>query len=294
MTTETLENTDESCGSKSGDRYLDLIGNCLTRSVFPESWELVTYPRGSWRRYALAPLQAFLRLKGMYICRRFQYSASNRSNGEDWPPEAETMMGLERIANLRKCCIKAVRDGIPGDFCETGVWRGGACIYMRAILEAMRDSSRSVWVCDSFEGLPKPSHAADRKLDESGRMNVAGTLWRYEQLGVSLDEVKSNFARYGLLDDRVRFVKGWFGQSLPSAPIGQLSVLRLDGDLYESTWDAITNLYPKLSVGGFLVVDDYESEHQCCKAIHDYRDQHGIKEPIERIDGRGVFWRRSA
>jgi O-methyltransferase len=294
VNTETLENSATSTGSAIGDRYLDLMRDCLTRSAFPESWHPVAYPRGSWRSYALAPLQALLRSKRMYLCRPFEYSASKRFTGFDWPPEAETMIGLERLANLRKCCISAVKDEIPGDFCETGVWRGGACIYMRGILEAMRDASRSVWVCDSFEGLPKPTHAADRKLDDSGEMNPAGTLWRYKQLAVSLDEVKRNFARYGLLDDRVRFVEGWFGESLPRAPIRQLSVLRLDGDLYESTRDAMLNLYPKLSVGGYLIVDDYyDSPDQSCKAIHDYRDEYGVKDSIERIDHRGVFWRRS-
>ena len=204
------------------------------------------------------------------------------------------MIGLERLANLRKCCINALRDEIPGDFCETGVWRGGVCIYMRAILEAMHDTSRGVWVCDSFEGLPKPTHGADQKLDESGELNPAGMLWRYRQLAVSLDEVKRNFARYGFLDDRVRFVKGWFGESLPRAPIRQLSVLRLDGDLYESTWDALFNLYPKLSAGGYLIVDDYyDSPDQCYKAVDDYRDQYGIKDLVERIDHRSAFWRRS-
>jgi O-methyltransferase len=291
--TETRENLAYSCGSYISDRYLDLMRDCLTRSAFPESWDPVTYPRGAWQGYALAPLQTLLRLKRIHLCRPFQYSAGKRSIGDDWPPEAETMIGLERLANLRKCCISVVRDGIPGDFCETGVWRGGACIYMRAVLEAMQETARNVWVCDSFEGLPKPTCAADRKLNKSGQMNMPGTLWRYKQLAVSLDEVRRNFARYGLLDDRVRFVKGWFGESLPRAPIQQLSVLRLDGDLYESTWDAMVNLYPKLSAGGYLIVDDYESKDQCGRAIHDYRDGYGITDSIERIDGRGVFWQRS-
>jgi len=282
-----------STGPDVGDRYLDLIRDCITRAAFPESWEPVNYPRRSWQAYVLAPLQALLRVRNMHLCRRFQYSKWNRSHGEDWPPEAETMIGLERLANLRRCCITAIREGVPGDFCETGVWRGGACIYMRAILQATQDTVRSVWVCDSFEGLPKPAHEADLKLNESGRMNPPSTLWRYKQLAVSLDEVKRNFERYGLLDDRVRFIKGRFCESLPRAPIGQLSVLRLDGDLYESTWDALVNLYPKLSAGGFLIVDDYESTDQCARAIHEYRDRYGITDSIERIDGRGVFWQRS-
>jgi O-methyltransferase len=203
------------------------------------------------------------------------------------------MIGLERLANLRECCTRVIEDGIPGDFCETGVWRGGACIYMRGILRAFDEPSKLVWVCDSFEGLPKPSHPGDMEIDESGGLNQTAQLWRHKSLAVSIEQVKANFARYGLLDDRVRFLKGWFRDSLPTAPVKSLSVLRLDGDLYESTWDAIVNLYPKLTTGGFLIVDDYGMIPQCRKAIHDYRDQQGITDPIKTIDSSGIFWRKS-
>lgn len=111
---------------------------------------------------------------------------------------------------------------------------------------------------------------------------------------MSVDEVKSNFSRYELLDEQVCFLKGWFRDTLPSAPIEQLAVIRLDGDMYESTMDALNNLYPKLSVGGYLIVDDYGTIPACAQAVTDYRHAHGITDEIHVIDWTGVYWKRSS
>jgi len=164
------------------------------------------------------------------------------------------------------------------------VWRGGSVIFMRAILAAYADPSRNVWVADSFQGLPPPDpqYAAD-----------AGDVFHgFETLAVSLEEVRANFARYGLLDDRVKFLKGWFKDTLAGAPIERLALARLDGDMYESTMDALRPLYPRLSVGGYLIVDDYGIVPGCKQAVDEYRGEHGITEPIVDIDGWGVYWRR--
>ena len=179
----------------------------------------------------------------------------------------------------------AIPEGVPGDLIETGVWRGGACILMRAVLEAYEDRTRRVFVADSFEGLPVPNADAyppTRATDTTPSRSSS----------VSLDEVKANFAKYGLLDDRVVFLKGWFKDTLPRAPIERLAVLRLDGDMYESTMDALTALYDKVSAGGFVIIDDYGCIEACRKAVHDFRDAHGISEPILDIDGWGVYWRK--
>ncbi len=162
---------------------------------------------------------------------------------------------------------------MPGDFIETGVWRGGASIFMRAVLKAYRDTTRTVWVADSFQGLPKPD--AKRYPADAGDRH-----WSYSELAVPLEVVKANFARYGLLDDQVRFLVGWFRDTLPPglARSGRFAVLRLDGDLYESTMDALTNLYPKLSVGGFAIIDDYGAVPACKAAVEDFRAQQGITE----------------
>ena len=179
-----------------------------------------------------------------------------------------------------------VEDNVEGDLIETGVWRGGACILMRGALRAYGDETRNVWVADSFQGLPKPN--ADKYAADAGDEH-----WTHsDYLAVSLEQVQANFRRFGLLDDRVRFLKGWFSETLPTAPIEKLAILRLDGDMYESTMDAISALYPKLSVGGFVIVDDYFLEG-CKAAIHDYRDAHGIEDRMIEIDENAVYWRRS-
>ena len=203
-----------------------------------------------------------------------------------WPSSAETMIGRRRLANLVECLTMVLDDDIPGDLIETGVWRGGATILMRGALAAWGDEGRSVWVADSFQGLPPPDGVAwpaDEGIDLSG----------VETLAVPRSVVEANFARYGLLDDRVRFLEGWFADTLPTAPIGGLALLRLDGDLYQSTWEALEHLYPKLSVGGIVIVDDHGAFEPCRRAVADYREQYDITDEIVPVDWTGVWWRRT-
>ena len=196
------------------------------------------------------------------------------------------MIGRARLRNLRDLVATAISEGVPGDLIETGVWRGGACILMRAALEAFGDLGRRVFVADSSEGLPAP----DAQAYPADLGDKHHTI---EELSISLDEVKANFAKYGLLDNRVVFLKGWFKDTLRAAPIERLAVLRLDGDMYESTTDALTALYDKVSPGGFVIVDDYGCIEACRRAVHDFRDARGIVDPIVDIDGWGVYWRKS-
>jgi O-methyltransferase len=113
-------------------------------------------------------------------------------------------------------------------------------------------------------------------------------------LTVSLEEVKGNFARFGLLDDQVRFLKGWFCDTMPTAPIERLAILRLDGDLYSSTMDVLRNLYDRVSPGGYVIVDDYYSWESCRRAVSDFVRETGIDPKIEKIDGGGAFWKVEA
>jgi O-methyltransferase len=254
----------------------------LTRSGFEE----VTDLRGhGWARRVLAPTQSLLARRDYRLVRNVSGTPAAREDGRDWPPTAETMIGLKRLDNVQHCVETVLADGVPGDLIETGVWRGGASIFMRAVLAAYEVTDRTVWLADSFEGLPPSTHAVD--VAEGIKLDGIPAL------EVSEESVRRNFSRYGLLDDQVRFLVGWFKDTLPVAPIAQLAVARLDGDLYESTWDAITELYPKLSPGGFLIVDDYGAIPACAQAIHDYRNEHAITEPIEEIDWTGVFWRKA-
>ena len=114
----------------------------------------------------------------------------------------------------------------------------------------------------------------------------------YSQLAVSLEQVQANLARYHLLDDRIRFVQGWFGDTLPEAPIKQIALLRLDGDMYESTIDALVNLEPRVSPGGFVIVDDYGGIEACREAVGDYRAKAGITAEIHEVDWTGAWWQK--
>lgn len=213
------------------------------------------------------------------------YDGNPRLDGRDWPSVAHTMVGLKRLDNLHHCVETVLVDGVPGDLVETGVWRGGACIFMRSVLRAYDVKDRLVWVADSFEGMPETTeehNSCEREI----RLHQFNDV-----LAVPLETVRRNFERYGLLDDQVKFLPGWFKDTLPTAPIERLAVMRLDGDLYGSTMDALVNLYPKLSPGGFVIVDDYAFTF-CRDAVHDFRDRNGIEDPIQNIDGGAVYWRR--
>lgn len=195
------------------------------------------------------------------------------------------MVGLKRLDNLQFCIETALEEGIPGDLLEAGVWRGGAGILMRAILKIWGVRDRVVWLADSFEGVPASSAPADVAVGDHSGMPF---------LAVSQDEVESAFRRFDLLDGQVKVLKGWFKDTLPAAPISKLAVLRLDGDLYESTMDGLNGLYHKVSPGGFVIIDDYNRIPPCKQAVTEFRDKQHVTDGIERIDDDGVFWRKSS
>lgn len=223
---------------------------------------------------------------------RFEEAPAARLIGSDAPQTAETAVGMRRLMNIEECIRTVVREGIPGDIAETGVWRGGAMIYAAAVLAELGYSAhqKTIWCFDSFEGLPRPD--ARSYPPDKGDPHHS-----FEWLRVSRETVQENFRKYGIDLEGIRFVKGWFRDTLPrwkaEFKLYPLAVLRLDGDMYESTWIALENLYPKLSPGGFLIVDDW-SLSRARAAAEDYRARHAIAEPIIPIDPFSVFWRKKA
>jgi len=197
---------------------------------------------------------------------------------------AHTMIGEKRLDNIKFCIETVLKENVPGDFIETGIWRGGACIFMRGILKAYDVRDRFVWCADSFDGVPEPS------LPQDSNLNLSKSF--LPVLAVPLDEVQELFQRYGLLDEQVKFLEGWFKDTLSEAPIDKISILRLDGDLYESTMDALNPLYEKVQSGGFIIVDDYESCPPCKAAIIDFRQQNNIEASLKVIDKHSVYWRK--
>ncbi len=276
-------------------RYIELLKLSVSDGLRPAESELFSLPvtrpergskAGSWLRFGT---QRLLARKNYELAKRVRTSPSMITDGRYDPAvpfAGETMIGLKRLDNVRACVEKVLEDGVAGDIIETGVWRGGCAIFMRGILAAHGVKDRNVWLADSFAGLPEPDLRKYPLDSFSDLHNQVG-------LAVSQRQVEDNFRRYGLLDDQVRFLKGWFKDTLPTLTGHSWSVIRLDGDLYQSTIEALENLYPGLSPGGFCIIDDYGSYEACKQAVADYRAAHGIDEEVLDIDGSGAFWRRA-
>lgn len=193
------------------------------------------------------------------------------------------MIEMLRMNNFQYCIEQVIKDNIEGGIIETGVWKGGACILARAVCKEL-NSDKIIYVADSFEGLPKPE-------PETYPADAGDPHHTYDFLKVDLETVKENFRKYELLDDKVVFIKGFFKDSFKEVPFKKLSVMRLDGDMYSSTWEVLTQLYDKLSIGGFIIIDDYFLP-ACRKAVEDFRKMYFITEKIITVDYTGVYWRK--
>ena len=238
--------------------YLDLLKLALCDLVGPSTTSVGAMPDGT------------------VMSRELRGEARKmRTAGLDWPLQGLTMVGLDRLDDLQRCVESVVADGIEGDLIEAGSWRGGASILMRATLDTLGES-RTVWVADSFAGFP-----ADSSLED------------YDFLAAPLEEVQASFERLGVAEG-VRFVPGFFEATLPPLAGERWAIVRLDADTYEPTRVALRSLYPGLAPGGYLVLDDYGSFPECRRAVDEFRAEHGITEPIERIDPTGVRWRRES
>ena len=208
-----------------------------------------------------------------------------RQEGLDWPGLALSMCGFKRLDNLAYCLKQVVEEGVEGDFIETGVWRGGASIFATGILRYLGQRDRITWVADSFKGLPPPEKG-QQPADANCQFH------QHEYLAVSRERVQRSFELFGLMDENVRFIEGYFEDTLKTAPVDKLCIARLDGDMYSSTMCALEALYPKVSKGGYLIIDDYGLE-QCSSAVTDFRKAHGIQDPMHKIDWTGMFWKVS-
>lgn len=266
----------------SAELYLDLLIRCLTNTIYRDS--------------GVSPITGEL----------LPFDAETRVRGEDLPTEAHTMIGSTRLWNIVALARQVVLDDVPGDFLEAGVARGGAAIMMAGLLRAYRQTARRVWVADSFDGLPRSAKSG------VGRGSYSDPYWgritalsredpeAFDRIraaasrGTSLDEVRDTFCRYGLLNERVRFLPGWFRSSLDTPDIGPLAILRVDADLYDSTRDVLTALYPRVVDRGFVIIDDYGRFSECEKAVSDYLTS--VRKTITPtwVDADCIFWRKGS
>jgi O-methyltransferase len=248
--------------------YLQILKRSLTDSLHQRSLVAILKEGGS-----------------VAVAEASQEDHRQRLDGRDWPAVAETMIGLKRLDNVQSCIETILNEAVPGDLIETGVWRGGAAIFMRGVLLAHGTTDRTVWAADSFAGLPVPKPAI-YPADEG---DIHHTI---SFLAASREEVEANFSRYGLLDGQVKFVEGWFCDTLPKLRGHRWALLRLDGDMYESTMEALVDLYDDLSPGGFVIIDDYGCLRACRTAVDEFREARRIREPLMEIDWTGRYWRK--
>lgn len=279
---------DRLAGGQAGLRYLRLLRRALVNLLYPEH-EL-------WLRYLESPERAPDRLARERALRDIRswrpetyeaLLACKRTGGVMFGEptrDAHTMVGLRRLDNLEYCARRIMLDGVPGDFLEAGVCQGGASIYLRALQHALGEPGRRTWVADSFQGLPPP------RLEEEAGLDL--TESRFPWLAISEAQVREHFARYQLLDEGVRFLPGWFSETLAGSDTGPLALLRIDADLYESTRDVLEALHDRVSPGGYVIIDDYRAFACCQQAVDEFRSRHGIVAPLHDIDWTSVFWRK--
>lgn len=206
------------------------------------------------------------------------FDAHLRRRGLDWPLHGLTMVGRTRLENIERLLLQMIDAQVIGDFVECGVWRGGSSLFARGVLKALNVHDRMVHLVDSFEGLPRASQAKDRDV------------WsKMDFLKVSLEEVQEPFRQLGLLDDGVAFHKGFFQHSLPPlrkqllAEKKKIAVLRMDGDMFESTMDILYNLYDLVSVGGCVIIDDFTIS-EAKEAVETFLQHHGVTVDYIHID----------
>ena len=209
---------------------------------------------------------------GCELAKLKPYEPERRAYGNDWPPGGQTMIGLARMRNIRMAVEAVVADGVPGDFVELGVWRGGACIYAKVLLDTLEPrGKRRVVLFDIFGAIDQY---------ESGTSFLA----------VSEEKVRANFEKYDALDDRVDFVKGLFKDTVDQhaadragAPI---AVLRLDSNFYDSLQDSLYSFYEAVPVGGFVIFDDIRSHPDVRKSWDHFCTDQGVDEPLTLVDAK--------
>jgi len=269
------------------------------------------------------------------------FDLNARILGEDFPTEAHSMIGWRRLTNIQECAEHIFENSVKGDFVETGVFRGGSTIFMRAILKAFESTERKVYACDVFiyekpqdgttsqfltflsslflrvatqipfrwwkmflyrsvearqRTFPRSEHPSDEWMNmflfmASHLGEKLRTIDRRDR--TSLEAVKSHFARYGLLDSQVVFLKGYFSETLPKADIQSIALLRCDGDSFESTYGVLRELYFKVSPGGFVIIDDYNTFSDCKNAVDRFRKENSIDAPMIPIDHLSMYWQKA-
>ena len=240
-----------------------LIGS-VSVSIQSEFWNAKKWPKMSFVKYIV----------------KQPVSYAFEHGGPTWATNSHTMICLTGLNQINESLDYINLNNIEGDLLEAGVWRGGACIFMKMYCK-LYNLKKKIYVCDSFQGIPAVDAA--KYPQDAGMEDWSGIA------AVSQKDVVNTFKHYDIqLDDSVVFVPGWFCDSLPNLQVDKLSLLRLDGDLYSSTMDVLKPLYPKVVENGVIIIDDY-SWTNCAHAVNDYLTINSIEADIKN-DEEPAYW----
>ncbi len=283
------------------DKYLALLRNTLTRAIdgdaidYRDADEAPSWikPESEEDRKNIAKARELLRAVGsnstehwLDVRRCVRLDSRRIAEGRQVHPNAETMVGLRRLENIEQLIRDVCEKNVPGDYVEAGVWRGGASIYAAACLQAYSRTPRAQYLYDTFGGFAT--------VENPDSPDYGDEHWKQTMLQVSREAVRANFVKYGLLTDNVAFVEGDVRETAPRHPARPISVLRLDVDLYDPTMAALENFFPKISPGGFVIIDDWNYEvngrRPAQDAVKDYLAERRRSVEFVPIDYMAVFF----
>jgi hypothetical protein len=195
-----------------------------------------------------------------------------------------TMLSKERLHSLYRETLKVCRENIPGDIVECGTCRGGSAALLAYVVKKYSRIPRSVYACDTFEGMPEPGDA-----DRHNGISAADSGFPAGSLKAPLETGLLEVTRRLGLESTVVPVKGYFKDTLPglNTKLQAIALLHADGDWYESTMDIFSILFDKVTTGSFVQIDDYGHWEGCKQAVEDFQRMRGLTFPLDRIDYTG-------
>ncbi|XWV25715.1 macrocin o-methyltransferase [Tupanvirus soda lake] len=197
-------------------------------------------------------------------------------------PNIYSMCDTNKINQMKFLLDNVIKKNINGSIVETGVWKGGMGMWIKCILKYHNDC-RDVWLFDTFKYFPNSQYQTD--INIHGITNIL-----FEKMP-SADNVKYNFQKFGLLDDKIHIVPGNFNDTLSLVNPGKIAILRLDSDYYDSTLYVLEMYYWRVVKGGYVVIDDYNNNHVGCKkAVNDFRSKYNIINSIYDAHNESIYW----
>ena len=275
--------------NKINEKYLKIIEDVVLSNLNKVNYASINYGKNIFKNLLKFILIKFINNKNREIVVMSNISQNQIDNGLIRASSSYSMIGLKRLKNIKHLIGKIKNKNIKGDLIEAGIWKGGVLIYMRACL-MFYNMNRKVFGADSFAGLPEiddtkyPADNVYRKILKTGKD---------KGLIVSKKNVIENIKKFGFYDENTILLHGWFDKTLKDKRIKKISLLRIDGDMYKSTYESLEILYKKVSKGGYVVIDDYGLGSMACKkAVDDFRTKYRIKSKLVRIDWSGVYWKK--